>query len=123
MKRWFEVGFVFSGTGLTIIARAILGAALGVQTYRLNSCQAELAGAQAQVVVMGAQIKEQNRAVEALQAAGAKKQAESAAALRKAEGRARVWDEQAKRLSAALTSRKPDGPKDCTAAWAEIRKP
>jgi len=117
------MGFLLSGTGLTVIALAILGAALGLQTYRLHSCQAELAGARAQVMVMGAQIKEQNRAVEALQAAGAKKQAESAAALLKAEGRARVWDEQAKRLTAILTTRKPDGPKDCAAAWAEIRKP
>ena len=69
------MGFLLSGTGLTVIALAILGAALGIQTYRLNSCQAELAAAQAQVMVMGAQIKEQNRAVEALQGAGAKKPA------------------------------------------------
>src|SRR3990167_8743515 len=105
------MGFLLSGTGLTVIALAILGAAVGVQTYRLNSCQAELAGAQAQVLVMSAQIKEQNRAVEALQAAGSKKQAESAAALRKAEGRARVWDDQARRLSAILMNRKPSWPK------------
>ena len=117
------MGFLLSGTGLTVIALAILGAAVGVQTYRLNSCQAELAGAQAQVMVMGAQIKEQNRAVEALQAVGAKKQAESAQALRKAEGRAKVWESNAAGLRTVLLNRKPDGPKDCAAAWAEIRKP
>jgi hypothetical protein len=44
-------------------------------------------------------------------------------ALRKAEGRAKVWEDNASRLRAALTMRKPDGPTDCKAAWQEIRKP
>ena len=117
------MGFLLSGTGLTIIALAILGAAVGVQTYRLHSCQAELAGSRAQVMVMSAQIKEQNRAVEALQAAGAKKASESAQALRKAEVKAKVWEANAAGLRTVLLNRKPDGPKDCAAAWAEIRKP
>jgi len=117
------MGFLLSGTGLTVIALAILGAALGVQTYRLNSCQAELAGAQAQVVVMGAQIKEQNRAVEALQAAGAKKASESAQALRKAEVKSKTWEDNATRLRSILTNRKPSDDKSCMAAWKTIREP
>ena len=117
------MGFLLSGTGLTVIALAILGAALGVQTYRLHSCQAELAGARAQVMVMGAQIKEQNRAVEALQAAGAKKQAESAQALRKAEGKSKIWEDNATRLRSILTNRKPTDDQSCIAAWKTIREP
>ena len=117
------IGMLLSGPGLAGIAIALCLAFGGVQTWRLHSCQADSAAVKAQVTVMGAQIGEQNRAVESLRSEGAKKQAESAQALAKAEGRAKVWDAQAGRLQAALTNRKPDGPKDCAAAWKEIRGP
>ena len=51
----------------------------------------------------------------------ARKQAQSVQALRKAEGRAKVWEDNSKRLRDALTSRKPDGPQDCKSAWSAIR--
>ena len=94
----------------------------GVQTYRLKLCAAEGKAAQAQVVVLGAQLGEQNRAVEALQAAGQQKAKEAAQALAKADAKAKVWQDNAVRLQGVLTARKPDGPKDCKAAWEEIRK-
>ncbi len=52
----------------------------------------------------------------------AAKQATSAQALRKAEAKGKVWQDNAIRLQAVLASRKPEGPKDCKAAWQEIRK-
>ena len=117
------LGMLLSGPGLAGIAIAFCLAFGGVQTWRLHSCQAESAAAKAQVTVMGAQIKDQNAAVEALRSAGIRKQAEAAQALAKAEGRAKIWTENATRLQAVLTARKPDGPKDCAAAWEAIRKP
>ena len=103
------------------IALALALAWGGLQTYRLGACQDEVSAAQQTIGALGEQISAQNQAVEALKAESARRLATSAQALRKAEDRARVWDEQAKRLSAALTARKPDGPQDCKAAWAELR--
>ena len=103
-----------------LILLGLLVAAIGVQTMRLDYCQKGRAEDQAKITVLGAQLAEQNRAVEALQAAGVAKQAEAAQALRKAETRAQVWDTQAKRLTALLTSPKPAGA-DCKTAWEAIR--
>ena len=103
------------------VLMGLLLAAVGIQTARLNWCQNGRAADQAKITVLGAQIAEQNRAVEALQAAGVAKAKEAAKALAKAEGRARVWDDQAKRLTALLTAPKPQGA-GCREAWAEIRK-
>lgn len=113
---------MLSGPGLAGIAIALCLAFGGIQTYRLKGCQADSAALKAQVTVMGAQIWEQNRAVEALAAEGARKAAEASKALAKAEGRAQVWDKQAKRLQDVLTRRKPTDDNSCVAAWAEIRK-
>lgn len=98
-----------------------LGVALKVQSARLESCQADRVKLEAQARVLGAWIAEQNRAVEALAAEADRKQATSAQALRKAEGRARVWDDNAARLRAILASRKPTDPQDCAEAWETIR--
>ena len=116
------LGMLLSGPGLAGIAIAFCLAFGGVQTWRLHSCQADSASLKSQVTVMGSQIAEQNRAVESLRVDSIRKQAQSAQALAKAEGRAKVWDEQAKRLQAALTSRKPTDSKECKDAWAELRK-
>ena len=105
-----------------LILVGLLLAGLGIQSARLDYCKKGRAEDQARITVLGAQLAEQNRAVEALQAAGAAKAKEAAEALRKAEGRARVWDDQARRLTAILTSPKPPGA-GCREAWAEIRKP
>ena len=115
------IGMLLSGPGLAAIAIAFALAFGGIQTYRLKGAQADSAKLTAQVTVMGAQIGEQNRAVEALAAEGARKAQEASKALAKAEGRALVWDEQAKRLRAILTARKPTET-SCTAAWEAIRK-
>ena len=53
----------------------------------------------------------------------ARKQAQSVQALRKAEGRAKVWEDNSKRLRDALTSRKPTDDQSCKGAWEAIRKP
>lgn len=112
-----------SGPGLAAIGIALALAFGGIQTYRLNGCQADSAKLTAQVTVMGAQIGEQNRAVEALAADAAKKQAAAAQALAKATGRAKVWEDNAARLRAVLTApMAADAPTDCAAAWTEIRR-
>ncbi len=99
---------------------AALGVVISVQTARLEWCQRGRAADEAKITVLGSQIAEQNRAVEALQAKSAAKALKSAQALRAAEGRAQVWDAQAKRLTAILTSRKPGEAKACSDAWREI---
>lgn len=78
--------------------------------------------AQAKEEACNTKIDAQNVAIAALAADAAKKQAAGAQALKAAEGKAKVWTDNAVRLQAALTARKPDGPKDCKAAWQEIRK-
>lgn len=103
---------------------ALLLAAVGIQTLRLDFCHKGRAEDQAKIKVLGAQIAEQNRAVEALAAESARKQATSAQALRKAEDRARTWDEQARRLTEIISKRKTDPsgmPSDCKSAWEVIR--
>lgn len=84
--------------------------------------QPKLTACEGQVATMGGQIKEQNAAVDALRSAGIRKEQEAAQALAKAEVKGKVWQDNAARLQAVLTARKPDGPKDCKAAWQEIRK-
>lgn len=97
----------------------------GVQTLRLKGCQADVATHKAQVAILGTSLAEQNRAVEALKAESALRAARSAMALRKAEDKARVWDDQARRLTAVLTAPRPAGeaaPTDCRSAWSVIRE-
>src|SRR3990167_7405853 len=103
-----------------LVLMALLRAAIGIQTLRLDWCQKGRAEDQAKITILGAEIAEQNRAVEELERQGAAKATESAKALRKAEGVARVWDDHAKRLRAILTARKPEEVKSCSDAWAEI---
>jgi hypothetical protein len=103
-----------------LVIMGLLVAAIGVQTLRLDYCQKARAEDQAKITVLGERIKEQNRAVEALAAESARKQATSAQALRKAEERAKVWDGQARRLTALLTAPKPEGA-GCQEAWTAIR--
>lgn len=116
------MGFLLSGPGLAGIAIAFCLAFGGIQTWRLKGCQADAAAQRAQVAILGASLAEQNRAVEALAKEGAARQATAAAALRKAEGRAKVWDDQARRLQDALTARKPTDSQDCRSAWESLRK-
>ena len=115
------IGMLLSGPGLAAIAIAFALAFGGIQTYRLKGCQADSAKLAAQVTVMGAQIGEQNRAVEALAAEGARKAQEASKAIAKAEVKAKVWTDNALRLQAVLTARKPTDATDCKAAWQEIR--
>jgi len=114
-----------------LIALAVLGAVGGFVAYERKAggdsvraeLQPKLTACEGLRDALGGQIKEQNAAVEALAAQGVAKQQEAAKALRKAEGRAKTWDAQAKRLTAALAARKPTEDQSCTAAWTEIRKP
>lgn len=107
-----------------VLALAVMGM-IGTGVYKVkqwggDEVRAEL---QPKLTACQADVKRQNDAVEALKAESARKQATAAQELRKAEGRAKTWDEQAKRLQAALTNRKPTDPQDCKAAWEVIRKP
>lgn len=115
------LSLLLSGPGLAGLAIAAALAFGAVQSYRLNSCQADAAMHQAQVVIMAEKLRDQNAAVEVLRSEGIRRQAESAVALRKAEARAATWDADAARLRSALTARKPDGPTDCRAAWEALR--
>ena len=101
-------------------AAAIAFAAVGA--YAKIEHSGKLA-AQAQVAERDARIEQQNQAVEQLKADSDRKAAAGAVALRKAEGVAKVWTDQALRLQAVLTNRKPTDAKDCKSAWEEIRKP
>ena|SRR3990167_2354537 len=103
-----------------LVLMALLLAAIGIQTLRLDWCQKGRAEDRARITVLGAQIAEQNRAVEELERQGAAKATEAAKALRKAETRARTWDANAARLRAILTARKPEEAKSCSDAWARI---
>ena len=104
------------------IAVALALAWGGLQTWRLDRCQGEVAAAQQTIGALGADLKAQNAAVAKLAAEGAAKAATAAVALRKAEDRARVWDQQARKLRDALTNRKPTDSTDCKSAWNEIRQ-
>src|SRR5690349_18907057 len=99
-----------------LIALAILGA-VGTGVYKVKQWGADEVRAELQPKLDACEGR-----IKALAEETAQKEAQSAQALRKAEGRAKVWDDQAKRLSAILTSRKPTDPQDCKAAWTEIRK-
>ena len=78
---------------------------------------------EAQVKERDAKIEQQNQAVEQLKTDSDRKAAAGAVALSKAEGKAKVWTDNALRLQAVLTSRKPTDAKDCKSAWEDIRKP
>lgn len=99
-----------------LIALGILGM-LGGIGYKIREAGADSVRAELQPKLTACEGK-----IQALADETAQKQAQSAEALRKAEGRAKVWDDQAKRLQAILTSRKPSDPQDCKAAWQELRK-
>ena len=111
---------LFALNNWRLVLMALLLAAIGIQTLRLDWCQKGRAEDQARITVLGAQIAEQNRAVEELQRQGVAKATEAAKALRKAEGRVKVWDANAARLRAILTARKPEEVKSCSDAWVEI---
>lgn len=102
-----------------------LGIALKIQSARLESCQADRVKLEAQSRILGAQLAEQNRAVQALREAGIRKEAAAAQALARATQRARTWEDNAARLRGVLTAPRPAGepaPEDCKAAWAVIRE-
>ena len=114
-----------------LVAIAVLGSVAGLVHMERKAggdavraeLQPKLTACQSLTATMGGQIKEQNAAVESLRSEGIRKEAIAAQALAKAEAKGKVWDADAKRLRDALTARKPDGPKDCKAAWETIRKP
>jgi predicted RNase H-like nuclease (RuvC/YqgF family) len=103
-------------------ASAIAVGGIGVQSYRLNSCKADLAESRSQVTVLAAQIEEQNRAVEDWQAKAATLQATAAQERRKAEERARGTRAQIARLQAILDAPKPPAENlTCGDALRELR--
>lgn len=99
-------------------AAVITVGALGYAKVQHSGKEAALA----RVDALNVQIKAQNDAVDALKAEADARQAAARKALAKATGAAKVWEDNAVRLQAALTNRKADGPQDCKAAWQEIRK-
>lgn len=116
------LGWAAVAAGVVILG---LGIALKVQSARLESCQADRVKLEAQARILGAQIAEQNRAVQALREAGIRKEAAAAQALASATQRARTWQDNAARLRAVLTAPRPAGepaPVSCADAWKEIRK-
>ena len=104
------------------IAFAAVSGYAAIQHSGKLQAQAETKACQTQVAAMGEQIKQQNAAVDNLKSVADAKAAAASQALAKAEGKGKVWQDNAVRLQAVLTSRKPDGPKDCKAAWEELRK-
>lgn len=88
-------------------AAVLAAGAVGVQSYRLNSCKADLAESRSQVTVLSAQIEEQNRAVQAWQDYAASAQATAAQELRKAQERSKGAKAEIRRLQAILDAPKP----------------
>ncbi len=107
-----------------LLALAIIGGVSGL-VYEERKAGGDKVRAELQPKLTACEgaVKEQNAAVEALHAAGVAKAAAAAQALAKAEVNAKVWIDQATRLQAVLTARKPTDPQDCKEAWVEIRKP
>ena len=103
-------------------AGVIAVGAVGVQSYRLKSCQADLAETRSQLAVISAQIEEQNRAVEGWQAKAASAQATAAQERRKAEERSKGSRAQIARLQAILSVPKPPAENlTCADAMRELR--
>lgn len=95
---------------------------IGVQSYRLKSCQADLAESRSQVAALSVQVEEQNRAVEGWQAKAASAAATAAQARRKAQEASKGAKAQIKRLQAILDAPKPEGPAlTCNDALRELR--
>lgn len=97
--------------------------AVGVQSYRVKSCQADLAEIRSQVAILGLQIEEQNKAVEGWQAKAIAAQATAAQERRKAADRAMGAHAEIRRLQAILSApRAPDAPAmTCNDALRELR--
>ena len=112
--------YVYAAVAIAFLA---LGAYAKIEHSGKLEAQAQTEACNTARVAMGEQIKQQNAAVDSLKATADAKQATAAQALAKAEGRAKVWTDNATRLQAVLTNRKPTDAKDCRSAWADIRKP
>ena len=113
---------IYALIGMAIAMAVAIGYAKIEHSGKLEA-QAQTEACNTARVAMGEQIKQQNAAVDALSADAAKKQAEASQALAKAEGKAKVWTDNALRLQGVLTARKPGDAQDCKTAWTEIRKP
>ncbi len=111
---------MFYVIGVLAILLALTGIWGKWQQHSKEVAEANLTACKTLTATLGSQIKEQNQAVETMKAESARRSAESAKALSKAEARAKTWDADAARLRAVLTARKPDE-LSCTAAWKEIR--
>lgn len=106
-----------------LIALAVIGSLSGLYFGVHHSGVVEgRAEIQPKLEACQTDVEKQNAAVKALRDISVAKQAEGAKALAAAEGRAKTWDEQAKRLTAILVNRKPGDATDCKTAWQEIRK-
>ena len=119
--------FLLANWRLVIVATLLL--ALGIQTWRLDRANAEVAEVQAlvtacegRVSALGKQIEAQNGAVRALEAAGKARQARAAQGIKEAQKRAQTAKSEAQRLREAALS--PLEPKElgCEAAVAQVRK-
>ena len=109
-----------------VLALAILGTLSGI-AYKIRQGGADSVRAELlpQLQSCQASVEAQNRAVEALRAAGEAKAKAASQALAKASQSAKVWEDNAARLRAVLTAPRKAGeavPTTCEAAWKEIRK-
>lgn len=103
-------------------AVVIAAGAIGVQSYRLNSCRADLAEAKTVIATLSAQVEAQNKAVEDWQAKAATAAVTAAQEQRKAQERAKGDRAQIKRLQAILSAPKPPvETRTCQDALRELR--
>ena len=103
------------------LAFAAMSGYAAIQHSGKLAAEAKVEACETKVNAMGEQIKQQNAAVDSLKATADAKAATAAQALAKAEGRAKVWTDNATRLQAVLTARKPTDAQDCKSAWGDIR--
>ena len=119
-------GFAFLTLLPYLLGFLAVSAVLGTAAYNIRKAGADAVRAELQPKLEACEgaVKAQNDALAALKAAADAKAKAASQALAKAEAKARVWDDQAKRLRAILTQPRASGPAPttCDAAWKAIRE-
>lgn len=98
------------GLAIAGIAAATAAIAIGVQTWRLNSCKSDVALIQANYALLAAKVEEQNVRVSQAEAATKAAQARGTAARAVAERRATAFKSDADRLGAEIERLRIAGP-------------
>lgn len=108
-----------------VLALGILGTLAGIG-YSIRKAGADSVRAELQpkLDACAVEVEKHNAAARAMAEESARKAKEAARALAAAKVKGKVWEDQAARLTAVLTAKRPPdkpAPTDCRSAWNEIR--